>query len=69
MAKIILSCGHTVPDMQHAFEVITKSTDRIGEKALAFKVVCGPCEDSYRQHGELFETFELGEHWLEQDTW
>ncbi len=69
MSKIVLSCGHVVNDFDHAHYVLTKSTDRKGEKAVACMMVCGPCEDSYRQHGEILDSEDAAEYWLEQERW
>jgi len=69
MSKIVLSCGHEVDDFDHSYEVMTKATDREGNKAIAHMLVCGPCEDRYRQHGELFDSEEDADAWLERETW
>lgn len=69
MSNIILSCGHQVDDFDHAYDVIVKSTDRTGEKALSYAVVCGPCEDRYRQHGELFDNEDTAYEWLGKEEW
>lgn len=66
---IILSCGHEVMDMDQVHDAITKTTDRCGEKAISYGVVCGPCEDRYRQQGYLFDTEEEAMKWLETETW
>lgn len=66
---IILSCGHEVDDMEHTYSAITKATDRSGEKAIHYSVVCGPCEDQYRQHGCLFDKEELAMQWLFKEEW
>lgn len=66
---IILSCGHEVDDFDHSHDVIVKTSDRAGGKALGYMVVCGPCEDRYRQHGELFDSEEQGYDWLKTEDW
>lgn len=69
MGKIVLSCGHEVDYFGNAYNVLTKSTDRCGCKAVAYSTVCGPCEDRYRQAGELFESGELANEWLLKEEW
>ena len=69
MSKIVLSCGHEVDDFYHVHNVMTKATDREGNKAIAYQAVCGPCEDQYRQHGEIFNNIEDAEAWLEKEEW
>jgi hypothetical protein len=69
MSNIVLSCGHEVDDFYHVHNVMTKAYDREGNKAIAYQAVCGPCEDRYRQHGEIFDNIEDAEVWLEQETW
>ena len=66
---IILSCSHEVADFDHAYNIITKATDRGGEKALVYSTVCGPCEDAYRQHGQLFDTESEAISWLNTEYW
>lgn len=66
---IILSCGHEVDDFEHAYNVITKSTDRQGDKALMYSTVCGPCEDKFRQHGQLFDTESEAMSWVNSEYW
>lgn len=66
---IILSCGHEVRDFDHTHDVIVKSTDRQGEKALSYMVVCGPCEDRYRQEGMLFDAENVAYSWLDTEKW
>jgi hypothetical protein len=69
MSKIVLSCGHQVDDFYHVHNVMTKANDREGNKAIAYQAVCGPCEDQYRQHGEIFDNYEDAEEWLEKEEW
>lgn len=66
---IILSCGHSVNDFDHSYNVIVKATDRFGDKALAYKIVCGPCKDQYRQAGELFDNDDQANSWLQINQW
>ena len=66
---IRLSCGHTVSDIEHGYDVITKSSDRDGEKAVSYSIVCGPCEDGYRQAGYLFDTYEQSMEWASKEDW
>lgn len=66
---IILSCGHEIDDFDHSFSVMTKYTDRRGEKALNYSMVCGPCEDRYRRFGDLFDTEQQAEEWLKKEEW
>lgn len=66
---INLSCGHMVSDIDHSYDVITKSTGREGEKALMYSVVCGPCEDGYRIVGHLFDTEKQAMVWLAEEKW
>ncbi len=69
MSKFVLSCGHEVDDLDHAYNVMTKAVDREGNKAIAYKIVCGPCEDQYRRHGEIFDYQEVAELWLTTKNW
>lgn len=66
---IVCSCGHEVDDFDHTYNVMTKSTSRECTKAIAYSTVCGPCEDRYRQHGELFDTDDQAMAWLNKDEW
>ena len=61
---IILSCRHEVDDFDHAYNIMVKSVDRTGEKALGYMTVCGSCEDGYRQHGQIFDTEHDAYEWL-----
>jgi hypothetical protein len=61
---IVLSCGHKVDSFKRAFDVVYKSFDEEGMKAVAYAMVCGPCEDDFRKGGVLFETQEDAEKWL-----
>jgi hypothetical protein len=69
MSKIVLSCGHEVDDMDHGYTIFTKTTDREGNKAVAYQTVCGPCEDRYRQHSEILDSEEAADAWLEKEEW
>lgn len=69
MSKIILSCGHEVDDFDHAHNIIVRATGRSGEKALAYLIVCGSCEDGYRQQGDIFDDESAAEQWLEKSEW
>ena len=66
---IVLTCGHEVPDLAHAFDIIHKATSTEGTKAMAYSTVCGACEDQYRQAGELFDSQEDADAWLKQERW
>ena len=66
---IVLSCGHEVSDFEHAYSITVKSVDRAGEKALGYITVCGPCEDGYRQHGNIFDNEEDAYKWLDSERW
>jgi len=66
---IICSCGHEVDDMNHTYSIFIKSTDRCGDKALAYITVCGPCEDQYRQRGNIFDNEQDGFEWLRKEQW
>lgn len=63
---IILSCGHEVEDMGHAYTIYVKSCTREGENAVKYLTVCGPCEDGYRQAGIIFDTNEKSMEWLKE---
>jgi hypothetical protein len=69
MNKIILSCGHEVDDFDDGYEVMVKATDRRGEKAISYMVVCGACEDRYRQSGDLFDHENAADAWLMTEEW
>jgi hypothetical protein len=55
--------------MDHGYTIFTKTTDREGNKAVAYQTVCGPCEDRYRQHGEILDSEEAADAWLEKEQW
>jgi hypothetical protein len=67
MARIILSCGHEVYDFPHAYHVMTKGTDRYGNRAIEYQTVCGPCEDRYRQSGDIFDFEEVAYLWVSKN--
>ena len=67
MSRIILSCGHEVYDFPHAYHVMTKSTDRYGNRAIEYQTVCGPCEDRYRQAGDIFDFEEVAYLWVSKN--
>jgi hypothetical protein len=69
MAKIFLSCGHEIDDLDHAHYALIKSTDREGNKAIACMLICGSCEDQYRQSGQILDSKDAADAWLERDTW
>lgn len=66
---IILSCGHKVSDFEHAHNIMIKTTDRMGEKAISHMVVCGPCEDRYRQNGLIFDSEDVAYEWVVTENW
>jgi hypothetical protein len=66
MSRIILSCGHEVFDFAHAYLIMTKSQDRYGEPAIAYQTACGPCEDQYRQQGQILDTEQIAFEWLKE---
>jgi len=66
---IILSCGHEVVDFDHAYDIMIKATSREGQKAIAYMTVCGPCEDRYRQQGQIFDTMQDADEWLKKEEW
>jgi hypothetical protein len=45
---------------------MTKSTDRYGERAILYQTVCGPCEDRYRQKGQIFDSEQVAYAWMEE---
>ena len=65
---IVLSCGHEVSDLAHSHYVLTKATSREGSPAVACQMVCGVCEDQYRQAGEILDSQDAADAWLEQET-
>ena len=67
--SIVLSCGHQVDDFNHTYTIMTKSTSREGSKAISHQIVCGACEDQYRQRGEIFDNTELAMEWLGSEIW
>jgi len=64
MSRIVLSCGHEVNDFSRAYHIMTKGTDRYGERAIVYQTVCGPCEDRYRQKGQIFDFEEVAYMWV-----
>jgi hypothetical protein len=66
---IILSCGHEVDSYDRAFYTRTKSTDREGNKAVLLSLVCGACEDQYRQAGVILDSEDAADEWLNHNSW
>lgn len=66
---IILSCGHTVDDFNQSHDIIVKTTDRAGEKAISYQTVCRTCMDKYQRIGYIFETQEQALAWLQTEAW
>lgn len=66
---IILSCGHKTDDLDNSFNVITKESDRRGEKALAYRSVCAKCKKEYEINGELLKSEADGLVWLNEENW
>lgn len=64
MARIILSCGHEVTDFPRAYHIMTKGTDRYGDRAIVYQTVCGCCEDMYRRAGDIFDFEEVAYQWV-----
>lgn len=64
----ILSCGHTEPDTEESYSVITKG-EACGfegyQKALFYKTVCHACKEDYAQEGILFNSEEEAYRWLQ----
>jgi hypothetical protein len=46
---------------------MTKGSDRYGERAIVYQIVCGPCEDRYRQKGQIFDFEEVAYMWAGKD--
>jgi hypothetical protein len=46
---------------------MTKGSDRYGERAIVYQTVCGPCEDHYRQKGQIFDFEEVAYMWVGKD--
>jgi hypothetical protein len=46
---------------------MTKSTDRYGNRAIAYQTVCGPCEDRHRQAGDIFDFEEVAYLWVSKN--
>jgi hypothetical protein len=44
------------------------SYTRAGPVAMSYSTVCGPCEDRFRQHGELFDTQQQAEEWIQDEN-
>lgn len=65
---IILTCGHEVSDFAHAYDIIHKGWASDGSRAMSYSTVCGPCEDRYRQHGDLFDTQQQAEEWIQDEN-
>lgn len=66
---IILSCGHEVGDFEHSHTVMIKETNDYGGKAIGYMMICGACEDKYRQAGAIFDNEETAFEWLEKEQW
>ena len=62
--SIILSCGCEVDSFKRAFDVIYKSFQADGMRAVAYAMFCGSCEDDLRKAGILFDTQAEAEEWL-----
>jgi len=64
MSRIILSCGHEIYNFTQSYQIMTKGTDRYGERAIIYQTVCGPCEERYRQQGQIFDFEEVAYQWV-----
>jgi len=67
--NIVLTCGHEVDSLDRAYPVMTKTFDRDGSKAVSYSLICGPCEDYYRQNAVILDSEEAAEHWLDTEQW
>ena len=61
---VTLSCGHQVNSFHDRFDVILKTTNREGGKAVAYMVVCEDCKTGYEQDDQLFRNEEQAFEWL-----
>jgi hypothetical protein len=43
---------------------MTKSQDRYCSPAISYRTACGPCEDRYRQQGQILDTEQMALEWL-----
>jgi len=64
MSRIILSCGHEIYNFTQSYQIMAKGTDRYGERAIIYQTVCGPCEERYRQQGQIFDFEEVAYQWV-----
>lgn len=69
MSKIVLSCGHEITNFADAYNVLIKSTDRRGSKAISYSTVCEHCRDKYAIENELFANQTEAYSWLSTDEW
>ena len=62
---IVLTCGHEVPELEEAFDVIIKDYDKAGDhRALSYRSVCNSCKESYKKEEILFDSEPCAYAWL-----
>lgn len=61
---IYLSCGHIVDTFMEAHDVIVKSIDREGNRALSYEMVCEECFQNYKKRKECFVNEKVAFEWL-----
>ena len=64
MAMIHLSCGHEVSSFAYASEAIVMSSDREGNRALSYELVCEECLKVYERDDMLFKHEADAIRWL-----
>jgi len=63
---IILSCGHRVDDEPY-YNVLLKSSDDFGNKAIAYKSVCRRCFDDHHLRNEILDNDKANAWLMEYD--
>lgn len=69
MANIILSCGHEVDYLEQGIDLMVKTADRRGGKAIMYGTFCPECATQYRNEGEVFDSWTEAEDWLGSEEW
>jgi len=61
---ITATCGHPIPDSSPRRHIRRKGYTRQGERAILTEVVCLKCKAKYRGWGELLDTEEEEQAWV-----
>lgn len=64
MNSIILSCGHSVEYLEQGHDLMIKSTDCEGNKAVMYGTFCTECAIDYRKNRGVLDSWTDAEQWL-----